>query len=88
VSSRHHDRIRRLVDWMRQHAQHLAPLVAFYGSSSPTLLDTPPEEIEAAQGAGRRVLHVHFVSANAVKNDDPRVTNREGEAVTDCVIGG
>jgi hypothetical protein len=74
MSSRHHDRIRRLVAWMR--------------STSPTLLDTPPEEIEAAQGAGRRVLHVHFVSANAVKNDDPRVTNREGEAVTDCVLGG
>jgi hypothetical protein len=46
---------------MRQHGHVVAPLVAFHGSTSPTLPDTPPEEIEAARAEGRRVLHVHFV---------------------------
>jgi uncharacterized protein YijF (DUF1287 family) len=83
VSSRHHDRIRRLVAWMQRHAQHLAPRLAFQGSSSPELSDTSPEEIETARAEGRRILHVHFVSANAVENEDPGVTNREGVPVTD-----
>jgi hypothetical protein len=84
VSSRHHDRIRRLVAWMQQHAHAAPSLLAFHGSTSPTLPDTPPEEIEAARAEGRRILHIHFVSAEAVKNSDPRVTNREGAPVTDC----
>lgn len=91
MSSRHHDRIRRLVAWMRQHGHVVAPLVAFHGSTSPMLPDTLPEEIEAARAEGRRIFHIHFVKAEP----DPRVTNREGAPVTDscdrelgCELGG
>jgi hypothetical protein len=57
--SRHNERIRRLVTWMRQHADMRMPLLAFHGGES--IPDTPQEEIETAQAEGRRVLRVHFV---------------------------
>ena len=64
--SRHHERLRRLVTWMRQHGVSLMPLVAFHGSSSSTLPDTPPEAIAAALAEGRRVLNVRFVKPGTV----------------------
>jgi hypothetical protein len=56
--SRHRERIGRLVTWIKQHMELRPPLVVYH---SDTLPATPPEEIEAAQAEGRRVLNVHFV---------------------------
>jgi hypothetical protein len=58
VSTRHNERIRRLVAWMRTHALTRAPLMVFH---SPALPITPPEEIAAARTDGRRVVNVYFV---------------------------
>jgi hypothetical protein len=76
VSSRHHDRIRRLVAWARQHSDWNRPLFLLH---SPALPSSPPAEVEAARAAGRRIFHVHFVGPEG----DPRVINRAGAPVLD-----
>jgi hypothetical protein len=62
MSSRHHERIRRLVAWMRNHALTRTPLVVFH---SPALPVTPKAEIDAARAEGRTIVNVRFVEPTA-----------------------
>jgi hypothetical protein len=65
VSSRHHERIRRLVAWVRQHSSWARPLFVLH---SPALPSTPPAELEAARAAGRKIFHVHFLKPEQPKS--------------------
>ena len=70
MSSRQHERIRRLVAWARQHSDWNRPLFVLH---SPALPSAPPAELEAARAAGRRIFHVHFLNPESqgaeVKSD-------------------
>ena len=61
MSSRHHERIKRLVTWVRQRSLRLAPLFVFHGTEA---LPNPSQaELDEARAAGRPILNIHFVKA-------------------------
>lgn len=59
MSSRHHERIRRLATWMRQREDMRMPLIVYHHAE--TLARSSAEEIEAARAEGRTIVNVRFV---------------------------
>ena len=70
MSSRHHERIRRLFAYVRQQGRAKAPLLVFEGATG--LPVTPEAEIESARQAGQPILHVQFVKANELTDSVTR----------------